>query len=546
MRGRILRGGSRRASRPFARRPGARARARSHRAERIPRHGLEHRRLHDPGRPIQVRVLREVPAAAVRPGERSGRDQRPGRPRRHGGNARDLPNQTVRHARSGRRRRPSQGAAGRVAGRQRRTRCRDRARRSRLHARAGRRRHISLNDEPMGIQMPRRLHPALAAVIAIAAMVHAGHADAEAWPSKPIHLIVGYPAGGGLDFVTRAVAQRLSEGLGQQVIVENRSGASGSIGADYVARAAADGYTLFMASPAEIVVGPAAGQKIPYNPETDLLPVALAGETPLVIVINPAVPAKDLAEFIAYAKANPGKLNYGTPGTGSSMQFAGEAFNAGVGTQIQHVPYRGAAPALADALGNQVPMAIVGMPPTLGAVKAGKLRVIAVTSQKRSNVMPDVPAVAELKGMGDYRFTNWMGVFAPAKTPAAIVERLGAEIAKMVQEPATRKLLLDNGVEPQGMRGADPLDDRGRRLRRREDAHPVREPVVAHALELGHGRHVGHDVRALLRCHGDRPQLARLHGAERRRHADDGHRHLVAERVGQGRCGAVKAGKLRV
>src|SRR5664280_2136121 len=426
MRGRILRGGSRRASRPFARRPGARARARSHRAERIPRHGLEHRRLHDPGRPIQVRVLREVPAAAVRPGERSGRDQRPGRPRRHGGNARDLPNQTVRHARSGRRRRPSQGAAGRVAGRQRRTRCRDRARRSRLHARAGRRRHISLNDEPMGIQMPRRLHPALAAVIAIAAMVHAGHADAEAWPSKPIHLIVGYPAGGGLDFVTRAVAQRLSEGLGQQVIVENRSGASGSIGADYVARAAADGYTLFMASPAEIVVGPAAGQKIPYNPETDLLPVALAGETPLVIVINPAVPAKDLAEFIAYAKANPGKLNYGTPGTGSSMQFAGEAFNAGVG--------------------NQVPMAIVGMPPTVGAVKAGKLRAIAVTSQKRSNVMPDVPAVAELKGMGDYRFTNWMGVFAPAKTPAAIVERIGAAHALRLdavveQELAGRRLL---------------------------------------------------------------------------------------------------------
>ena len=260
------------------------------------------------------------------------------------------------------------------------------------------------------------------------------------WPSKPIHLVVAYPAGGGLDFVTRTVAQRLGSALGQQVIVDNRAGASGSIGADYVARAAADGYTLLMASPAEVVVGPIAGQKVPYNPETDFVPIALAGETPLVIVINPAVPAKTLAEFVAYAKTVPGKLSYGTPGSGSSMQFAGEAFNAGLGTQIQHVPYRGAAPALNDVLGNQVPMGIVGMPPTVGQVKAGKLVAIAVTSQKRSSVMPDVPAVAELKGLGDYRFTNWMGLFAPAKTPAAVAERIGTAVAKMMQDPATRKL----------------------------------------------------------------------------------------------------------
>lgn len=301
--------------------------------------------------------------------------------------------------------------------------------------------------------MHRFVRPLFAALIALASTTTALAADA--WPARPIRLIVAYPAGGGLDFVTRAVGQRLSESLGQQVIVENRSGASGSIGTDAVARSAPDGYTLLMASPAEIVVGPAAGQKVPYNPETDLVPIALAGETPLVIVINPAVPARDLAEFIVYAKANHGKLNYGTPGTGSSMQFAGEAFNAGLGTQIQHVPYRGAAPAIADALGNQVPMAIVGMPPIVGAVKAGKLRAIAVTSQKRSAVMPDVPAVAELKGMGDFRFTNWMGVFAPAKTPSAIVDRIGAEIAKMMQEPVMRQRLLDAGVEPQAMRGAE-------------------------------------------------------------------------------------------
>lgn len=303
--------------------------------------------------------------------------------------------------------------------------------------------------------MGQMIRPVLAALLAMAGALHVAEAEAQPWPSKPIHLIVAYPAGGGLDLVTRTVAQRLSERLGQQVVVENRAGASGSIGANYVARAPADGYTLLMASPAEVVVGQAAGQKIPYNPETDLVPVALAGETPLVIVVNPTVPANNLAEFIAYAKSMPGKLSYGTPGTGSSMQFAGEAFNAGADTQILHVPYRGAAPAINDALGNQVPMAIVGMPPTVGHVKSGKLRAIAVTSQKRSTVMPEVPAVAELKGMADYRFTNWMGLFAPAKTPAEIVDRIGAEIAKMMQEPAMRQRLLDNGVEPQGSRGAE-------------------------------------------------------------------------------------------
>ena len=303
-----------------------------------------------------------------------------------------------------------------------------------------------------------KLHrPCLIALLfaACAAFNPAAQAQAQAYPNKQIHLIVAYPAGGGLDLVARVVAQRLSEAFNQQVVVENRAGASGSIGADAVARAAPDGYTLLMASPAEVVVGPAAGQKTPYNPETDLVPVALAGETPLVLVVHPSVPARNLAEFAAYAKSQPGKLSYGTPGNGSSMQFAGESFKAGTGIFIVHIPYRGAAPAINDLLGNQVSMAIVGMPPVVGHAKAGKLKVLAVTTQKRSPLMPDVPAVAELKGMADYQFTNWMGVFAPAKTPAAIVERLGAEIARMMQEPATRKRLLDAGVEPLGLQGSE-------------------------------------------------------------------------------------------
>ncbi|RYF39015.1 MAG: tripartite tricarboxylate transporter substrate binding protein [Comamonadaceae bacterium] len=276
-------------------------------------------------------------------------------------------------------------------------------------------------------------------------------ARAQAWPNKPIRLVVAYPAGGGLDLVARTVAQRLSETLKQQVVVDNRGGASGSIGADAVARAPADGYTLLMASPAEVVVGPAAGQKTPYDPETDLVPVALAGETPLVLVIHPSVPAASLKDFIAYGKTNPGKLSYGTPGAGSSMHFAGESLNAATGAGIAHIPYRGAAPAINDALGNQVSAAIVGMPPTVAHVKGGKLKALAVTGSRRSSVMPDVPAVAELPGLSDYRFTNWMGVFAPAKTPQAIVDQLSAEIVKVCKEDATRAKLDAAGVDAAGL-----------------------------------------------------------------------------------------------
>ena len=300
----------------------------------------------------------------------------------------------------------------------------------------------------------KRFLPSLLVALA-ASPVSLAQTQPQAWPSKPLRLVVAYPAGGGLDLVARTVAQRLSEQLKQPVMVENRGGASGSIGADLVAKSVPDGYTLLIASPAEVVVGPAAGQKIPYNPETDLTPVALAGETPLVLVTHPSTPGEDLASFTAYAKNNPGKLSYGTPGNGSSMQFAGESFKAGSGAFILHIAYRGAAPAINDVLGNQISMAIVGMPPVVAHAKSGKLKVLAVTTTKRSALMPDVPAVAEMPGMRDYRFSNWMGVFAPAKTPTPVIERLGSEIAKMMQEPATRERLLAAGVEPLGLIGKE-------------------------------------------------------------------------------------------
>ena len=273
---------------------------------------------------------------------------------------------------------------------------------------------------------------------------------AQGWPEKPIRIVVPYPPGGGVDFVSRSVAQRLGEVLRTSMVIDNRAGASGTIGADIVAKSAPDGYTVLIASPAEVLVAPIVGQKVNYDPARDLAPVTLIGETPLVIAAHPSLPANTLVEFIALAKASPAKYAYGSPGTGSSMQFAGESLNALAGITVLHVPYRGAAPVVTDLLGGQVPIGIVGMPPTVPHAKSGKLRILAVTSEKRSSAMPDVPAVAELPGMKGYRFTNWMGVYVAAKTPQPIIDRLAAEIAKAVREPALRDKLLSQGVEPVG------------------------------------------------------------------------------------------------
>ncbi|MDB5825174.1 MAG: hypothetical protein JWR21_3878 [Herminiimonas sp.] len=281
-------------------------------------------------------------------------------------------------------------------------------------------------------------------------------AFAQEWPaSKPIRVVVAYPPGGGVDFVARTVSQRLGEVLKTSVIVDNRTGASGSIGADIVAKSSPDGYTILIASPAEVLVGPISGQKMGYVPERDLMPVALVGETPLVIAAHPSVPAKTLQEFIALAKASPSKYSYGTPGTGSTMHYAGESLNALGHIELQHVPYRGAAPAIADLLGGQVPIGIVGMPPTVPFAKSGKLHILAVTSEKRSTAMPDVPSVAELPGFAGYRFTNWMGMFVPAKTPQALVDKLAATIDRIVHEPAMKSKLSQQGVEPAGGTPAD-------------------------------------------------------------------------------------------
>lgn len=303
------------------------------------------------------------------------------------------------------------------------------------------------------MKIQRRLYVlsgALACLAAASTPAAAGTAEpAAAWPSRQVRVVVAYPAGGGLDFVTRVLAQQLSKKTGQSFVVENRSGASGLIGAEAVVKSAPDGYTMLVASPAEVLVGAIAGQKMPYDPQRDLEPVILAGETPLVIAVNPAVKAMTMQELLAQAKDG-AQMSYGTPGNGSSMNFAGESINLIAGTSMQHVPYKGAAPAVADLLGNHIPIGIVGMPPTVPLQKNGQLRILAVTSEKRSSAMPDVPAMAELPGFKGYRFTNWMGVYVAAGTPKAVIDKMSADIDAVLKQDDTRKLLLGQGVEPAG------------------------------------------------------------------------------------------------
>lgn len=292
-------------------------------------------------------------------------------------------------------------------------------------------------------------------LLALVLLLAAASAQAQDWPTRPVKVIVPYPAGGGHDFASRVVAQWLADATKQPFVVENRSGASGTIGTDFVAKSPPDGYTFVVASPAEIVVGPTAGMKVPYDWQKDLAPVTVIGETPLAIAVHPSVPVKSMHELLAYAKKNPGKLSYGTPGLGSTMHFAGESLKALGQIFIVHIPYRGAAPAVQDLLGGQVEMGIAGLPPVVGPHNTGRLRIVGVTSLKRSGALPDVQAVAELPGFAGYNFTNWTGVFVAANTPPALIGKLASGIAQAVRDPGVRDKLIKAGVDPLGIPTAE-------------------------------------------------------------------------------------------
>jgi tripartite-type tricarboxylate transporter receptor subunit TctC len=269
------------------------------------------------------------------------------------------------------------------------------------------------------MKIPRRRFLQLAAG-AVALPNVAQIARAEAYPTRPVRIVVGFAAGGGLDIVARLMGQWLSERLRQQFVIENRPGAAGNIGANAVVGAAPDGYTLLLVNPTN-AINATLYQKLNFNLIRDIAPVASIIRVPSIIVVHPSVPAKTVPEFIAYAKANPGKINMATNGNGSASHIPGELFKMMTGVDLVHVPYRGTGPALTDLLGGQVQVMFVGIPATIEYVIAGKLRALAVTTAIRSEVFPDIPTVSEF--VPGYEFSNWQGIGAPKNTPAEIIEK---------------------------------------------------------------------------------------------------------------------------
>lgn len=270
---------------------------------------------------------------------------------------------------------------------------------------------------------------------------------AQAWPSKPIRLIVPYPAGGTTDLLGRGIAQKMSEAFGQQVVVENRTGAGGNIGSDLVAKSKADGYTLVLGTIASHAINPNLYRDLPYDAEKDFAPIALVATLPNLLVVNPAVPAKTVKELIALAKAKPGELAFASAGSGTTQHLSGVIFNKMAGVDMLHVPYKGNAPAVTDLVGGQVQLMFDNIPISLQQVRAGKLRALAVTGPKRSPVLPDVPTIAEAALPG-FSVTSWFALFAPAGTPENIIAILNRETNKALADPVLHRQLTDQGIEP--------------------------------------------------------------------------------------------------
>jgi tripartite-type tricarboxylate transporter receptor subunit TctC len=290
-----------------------------------------------------------------------------------------------------------------------------------------------------------RSRRALTVGIALTAALPA--ARAQAYPTKPITIIVPFPPGGTTDILARILAQYMSTELGQSVVIDNRGGAGGNIGAQAAARAPADGYTLLMGTVGTHAINASLYKKLPYDHIKDFVPLSRVAMVPNLLVANPSQPYKTVKELIAYAKANPGKVNYGSSGNGTSIHLSGELFKSLAKVDMTHIPYKGSAPAVSDLIGGQIAIMFDNMPSALPHVKAGKLRAIALTSAKRSPELPDVPTVAEA-GLPGYEATSWFGMFAPAGTPPAIVAKLNDIIVKALNDPDIRKRIVEQGGEP--------------------------------------------------------------------------------------------------
>ena len=297
------------------------------------------------------------------------------------------------------------------------------------------------------MNLPRRSTAILLAALACAPL--AGFA--QPYPAKPIRFVVPYPAGGPLDTVARLLGQKVAESVKQPVVVENKPGAGGNIGADFVAKSSPDGYTILMGAVATHAINPSLYTNVPYDPVRDFAPITQVASTPNVLVVNPTLPVKSVAELIAHARGNPGKLNFGSGSTGSAGHLAGELFKSLARVEMTHVPYKGAAPAMQDLIGGRIELMFDNLASAKAQVAAGRVRALAVTTARRSPLVPDLPTIAEA-GLPGFDISTWFGVFAPAGTPREALERLHAEFARALAAPEVREKMLALGAEPVGNR----------------------------------------------------------------------------------------------
>jgi len=286
-------------------------------------------------------------------------------------------------------------------------------------------------------------------VAAAGLLALAGPAGAQDYPTKPIRLVVPFTPAGATDILARLSAQHLSQAWGQQVVVDNRPGAAGNIGTEIVAKASPDGYTILMATVSTHGINPALYKKIGYDAVKDFAPISLMALVPNVLEVNPSVTASSVKELIALAKAEPGKLNFASSGSGTSIHMSGELFKLMAGVDIVHVPYKGSAPALVDLIAGQVDMMFDNLPASLQHIRAGKLRPLAVTTTKRAAALPDVPTMEEA-GLPGYEATAWFGLLGPAAMPKPMIEKMSAELDKYVKSPAGKAALAEQGAEPVG------------------------------------------------------------------------------------------------
>ena len=286
-------------------------------------------------------------------------------------------------------------------------------------------------------------------LLALAAATLSTGALAQAWPSKPIRVIVPFPPGGGTDLIARAVTQKVAVATNWTFVVENKPGAGGNLGVDATAKSPADGYTLVMGQTSNLAINPSLYAKLPYDPQKDLAPIVLVANAPLVMVTGVTTPYKTLADAVNGAKAKPGRVNFASPGNGTVAHLTSEVFQKAAGVKLQHIPYKGANQALTDVMSGQVELYMSSVPTLLGHIKQNKLRALAVTSAKRVDDLPDVPTINE-SGYKGFDVVTWFGILAPAGTPKDVVAKLNAEFNKALQLPDLRKKLGDEGADAAG------------------------------------------------------------------------------------------------